>query len=353
MRHLKNAWYAASWAKDLPPDTLAVRTIAGTDLVVFRRPDGTPAALLDRCPHRFAPLSQGSLCEGGTLQCPYHGLQFDATGACVANPHGRVPPLASVRSFAAVEKHTMVWVWIGDRPADESLIPDYGVLDGAFEVTRRDTIRLAVNYRLMTDNLLDLSHVSFLHPGILGHEGMVTGHIEVQQHGGTVIVNRSTPNVKPPGMFDMMYRRDGQPVDLWANMRWDAPASLLNYTGVCPPGGPHEDGVAMYGAHILTPVSELETSYHVAAAIVVPSHLRPGRHAWNELMVKLADMRRFAFEHQDEPMVLAQQEALLKAGGLDALQPVLLSVDAGPVRARRILDRRIAEEAAASGERGT
>lgn len=349
MKHLRSAWYAALWAKDLPPGKLAARTIVGTDLVLFRRADETPAALFNRCPHRFAPLSQGTLCDGGTLQCPYHGLRFDDAGTCVANPHGRIPALATVRSFPAVEKHTMVWVWMGDRQPDESLIPDYSVLDGAFEVTRQDTIELGVNYRLMTDNLLDLSHVSFLHPGILGHEEMVTGHIHVEQEGETVTVNRSTPGVKPPGMFDMMYRRDEQPVDLWANMRWNAPASLLNYSGVCPPGGRPEDGVAMYGAHILTPVSELETSYHIAAAIVVPSHLRPGPQEWGDLIVKLAETRRFAFEHQDEPMVLAQQTALLKAGGLDALEPVLLSIDAGPARVRRILDQLIREETQTAG----
>lgn len=346
MKHLQNAWYAALWAKDLAPGKLAARTIAGTDLVVFRRSNGTPAAMLDRCPHRFVPLSRGALCEDGTIQCPYHGLRFDDMGTCVANPHGRAPALASVRGYTAVEKHSMLWVWMGDKSPDESLIPDYSVLDGAFEVARRDTIELNVNYRLMTDNLLDLSHVSFLHAGILGHEGMVAGHVEVTQQAGTVVVNRSTPNVKPPGMFDLMYRRDGEPVDLWANMRWDAPASLLNYSGVCPPGGIPEDGVALYGVHILTPVSDLETSYHIAAAIVVPEHLRPGPQEWSDLMVKLAETRRFAFEHQDEPMVLAQQKALLKAGGLDALQPVLLSVDAGPTRVRRILDQRMLEEAA-------
>lgn len=345
MKHLRNAWYAALWGKDLVSGKLTSRTIADVDLVLFRRLDGTVAVLQDRCPHRFAPLSQGKLCEVDTVSCPYHGLRFDSVGTCVANPHGRVPEPARVRNFCAVEKHTMVWVWMGDQPADPSQIPDYSVLDGAFEVTRRDTIELDVNYQLMSDNLLDLSHVSFLHSGILGHDGMVSGHIHVQQQDETVLVNRSTPNVQPPGMFDMMYRRDGQHVDLWADMRWNAPASLLNYTGVCPPGGQRQEGVSMYGAHILTPVSELKTSYHIAAAIIVPSHLRPGPQQWAELMAHLAETRRFAFEHQDEPMVLAQQKALLKAGGLDVLEPVLLSVDAGPVRARRVLDQLMKKEA--------
>jgi phenylpropionate dioxygenase-like ring-hydroxylating dioxygenase large terminal subunit len=346
MKYLKNTWYVALWSTDLVQGSLVARTVIETPLVLFRRADGSPAALLDRCPHRFAPLSQGKLCEGDHVQCPYHGLRFNSQGTCIANPHSdRIPASARTASFPAVERHSLVWVWMGDLPADEGLIPDYSVLDGPLEVTRRETIELKVNYRLMTDNLLDLSHVSFLHDGILGHDEMISGTTNVVEEAEGLFVKRSTPNVKPPGMFDLVYQRDGRPVDLWADMRWNAPSHLLNYTGVCPPGGKRDEGVALFGVHILTPVSELATSYHIAAAIVVPPRLRPPAEEWDDVMRKLADLRRHAFEQQDEPMVLAQQNAQLAAGGLDVLNPVLLNIDAGPVRARRFLDRLITAEA--------
>jgi phenylpropionate dioxygenase-like ring-hydroxylating dioxygenase large terminal subunit len=203
--------------------------------------------------------------------------------------------------------------------------------------SRRDTIELEVNYQLMTDNLLDLSHVSFLHDGVLGHAGMIRGGIQVEQEGDTLHVKRSTPNVAPPGMFDLMYRRDGQPVDVWADMRWNAPSCMLNYAGICPPGGKREDGVYILGAHILTPVSEFRTLYHFAAVRHDDNVTRTPEEQ-QEVIEKLSSLRRYAFEEQDEPMVLAQQQAQVNAGGLGSLQPILLNIDAGPVRARRLLD---------------
>ncbi|SDV47345.1 aromatic ring-hydroxylating dioxygenase subunit alpha [Chitinasiproducens palmae] len=341
MNFMRNTWYAAVWAQDLPADRLVPVTIIGEAVVLFRDAAGKATALLDRCPHRLVPLHLGRLCDGGArLQCGYHGLEFDGAGRCVRNPHSdRVPTAAKVRAFPVVERHSLIWVWMGDAAPCEAQIPDYSAFDECnnARVGRRETIELDVNYQLMTDNLLDLSHVSFLHDGILGHADMVRGNIEVQQEDNTLYVRRATPNVAPPGMFDLMFRRDGQPVDVWADMRWNAPASMLNYAGVCPPGGERSAGVHILGAHILTPVSEFRTRYHVAAVRYDDTVTRSEEEA-SEVMQKLGDLRRHAFKDQDEPMVMAQQDAMIRAGGLDAVEPLLLNIDVGPARARRLLE---------------
>jgi len=100
MTFLRNTWYMAMWSENLAAGTLLPRMLLGTPLVFWRDTQGRVAALEDRCPHRFAPLSKGKLL-GDRVQCGYHGLEFDGSGACVRNPHvtGRIPPAAKVPSF--------------------------------------------------------------------------------------------------------------------------------------------------------------------------------------------------------------------------------------------------------------
>jgi phenylpropionate dioxygenase-like ring-hydroxylating dioxygenase large terminal subunit len=341
MKFIRNIWYAAMWAQNLSAGRLATVTVTKEPLVLFRDADGKPVALMDRCPHRLVPLHLGKLCSNGQrIQCGYHGLEFDTSGRCTHNPHSEtIPAAAKVRAFPAVERHSLIWVWMGEQPAREELIPDFSAFDedNNSRVSRRESIELEVNYQLMTDNLLDLSHVSFLHDGVLGHSNMVRGDIQVEQEDDTLYVKRSTPNVAPPGMFDLMYRHDGKPVDAWADMRWNAPSCMLNNAGVCPVGGKRTDGVYILGAHILTPMSEFRTLYHFAA-VRYDDNISRTPEEQNEVVEKLSSLRRIAFEEQDEPMVLAQQQAQVNAGGLGSLQPVLLNIDAGPVRARRMLD---------------
>ena len=170
---LRNTWYMAMWGEQLAEGDLAARTMLKEPVVVYRAADGTPVAMADSCPHRFAPMHMGKVVDGDRLRCPYHGLEFDRNGACVRNPNGpgKAPP-ASLRVYPAVERHSIVWVWMGEpEKADVALIPDFSILDPDSDnpAFGRDWIRMKANYRLIIDNLLDLCHVSFLHEGILGN----------------------------------------------------------------------------------------------------------------------------------------------------------------------------------------
>lgn len=347
MEYLRNIWYAAIWSQDLRPGELVARTYLDEPIVLFRKADGAPAALFDVCPHRFAPLHLGRL-RGDHVRCPYHGLEFDARGACVRNPHGneKIPSLARVRSYPVADKHSMVWIWMGaPEAADPATIPDFSMLDEAsgYLITRRDGLMMDAGYELITDNLLDLSHTAFLHQGILGSEETIKAEIKIEQRGNALFLPRSVPNAPVPGFFDLMFKRDGGTVDLWADMLWHPPGCFMNDTGVTAPGMPRSQGTGIYGMHFLTPVTATTTLYLFAAARQNP--ISWGEPLDTQIQDKISDLRRYAFEQQDQVIIREQQKIMLRLPP-EQLRPVLLEIDIGPARYRQIMRKLIAEERA-------
>lgn len=341
MAFVRNAWYVACWQADVKTGEVFSRQILGEKVAFYRKQNGELAAVQDRCPHRFIPLSLGRVVDD-KLECAYHGLQFDCTGKCVKNPHGdgRIPAAAKVRSFPVADKHGMVWIWMGEQPADPAKIPDYSVLDASSGFkTSGGYLHIAASYELMGENLLDLSHITYLHDGYLGSPEQVGADQTLEQVGEGIQCNRWMPNVSVPGIFNMIYRQDDKPVDMWTNMRWIPPSCFLLDSGVHEVGGQREDHGWYYGIHILTPETENTTHYHFAAAMPSGTNLSP------EDDEKFRTMRRYAFEVQDKPIIDIQQ-AIIGDNNFWDLGPVLLSVDAGPVRMRRTLERLIAQEAA-------
>ncbi|CAN5758604.1 aromatic ring-hydroxylating dioxygenase subunit alpha [soil metagenome] len=344
MEYLRNTWYVAMWSKDLKPGDIIGRTFLNEQLVLFRTADGKVSALSDICPHRFAPLSKGTLVDGCKVKCAYHGLEFDATGACVKNPHGqeRIPAAAKVPMFPCVEKHSAIWLWMGEKEADPSLIPDFSMLgeNSGFEVSRRDWLKMEANYELVVDNLMDLSHTAFLHDGILGNSETINAQTKLENVGNTVKVRRLAVNVPVPGFFDLMYKRDGRRVDYWADIRWDQPACLMNDTGVTEPGAPRSEGTGVYGMHFITPETDATCWYHFAAVRQNPVYW--GEPIDTEVRQKIADLRRFAFEEQDQVIIRAQQQTILRMK--PGMRPVALETDVGLERYKRILYAQIQVE---------
>ncbi len=337
MEYLRNTWYVAMWSQDLAPGQVIGRRLLNEPVVLFRGEDGTLGALKDRCPHRFAPLSLGKVVDGCQIKCGYHGLQFDASGACVKNPHGhqRIPPASNVRSYPVIERHSAIWIWMGDQPADPAAVPDFSMLgeNSGHEVSRRDWLRMEASYDLIVDNLMDLSHTSFLHEGILGNEETIGAQITFEATPSSVKVGRFSPDVPIPGFFDLMYRRDGRRVDYWADIRWMVPACLINDTGVTDPGAPRTQGTGIFGMHFLTPETDSTCWYHFAAVRQNP--ITWGEPIDTEIRDKIAQLRRYAFEDQDQVMIRAQQHRIAEAD--EPLKAVILESDIGVERYKRIM----------------
>jgi phenylpropionate dioxygenase-like ring-hydroxylating dioxygenase large terminal subunit len=349
---VRNAWYVAAWSDGLADGALVARTIMGEPVVLYRKEDGEPAAIEDRCPHRFAPLSMGKVI-GDRIQCPYHGLEFDGSGACVHNPHGskNIPSRARVRSYPVIEKHKAVWIWMGGDPADAGKVPDFSVLDNVPEphTTKRDSIVIKANYQLIVDNLLDLSHTSYLHEGILGNSDTVDSDITVEQDGDDVVVGRRSSNSLPPGMFAQFWPNHPPRVDKFTTMRWMAPSTLRLLSGICEIGARPETGTGYHAIHMLTPENERSTQYFFTA--VRWGVMTTDETLNRDLQVKIAKMRRFAFEEQDAPVIEAQQRTIEAAA--EPLEPVILAIDVGPVRYKRILGKLIEAERQGAGRTAT
>jgi vanillate O-demethylase monooxygenase subunit len=347
-RFIRNAWYVATWAESLVAGQLVAMTILNEPIVFFRKEDGSVAAITDRCSHRFAPLSMGKLLPGDRIQCIYHGLEFGADGACVKNPHGNctIPAAAHLKSYPVVDKHSLIWIWMGSNEADPSTIPDYSCLTDrpALHVSNPGYLKVQAGYELVVDNLLDLSHTSYVHAGILGNADTVEADISVAQQGDVVTVSRPSKNAESPGILKMMTPPGFERGDQWSTISWYAPSNLILEFGVSHPGEPKEKGSGYFAIHLLTPETEHTTHYHYSAARW--NVLTEGDEKNSQIRDKIFEMRTFAFKDQDVPVIEAQQRLMDQAP--TRLVPTLLAIDAGPARYRRILDRMLAEERSAS-----
>jgi vanillate O-demethylase monooxygenase subunit len=337
--YLRNAWYVAAWSDDLTDGQVLGRTILKEPIVLYRTSDGTVAALYNRCPHRFAPLHMGKVVRGDRLQCPYHGLEFDSSGACAFNPHGskNIPPRARVRSYPITERHKAIWIWMGEQAPDLAKVPDFGMLDNVPEMhaTKRDRITIRANYELIIDNLLDLSHTSYLHEGILGNADTVDSEITVEQEVNDIIVARHASNAAAPGLFAALMPSVPDRVDKFTRMRWMPPSNLRLVTGICLPGARPESGTGYHAIHMLTPESEKTTHYFFTA--VRFNVLTTDETLNGQIQDKISTTRRFAFEEQDAPVIEAQQSMLDSAP--TPADPVILAIDVGPVRYKQVLQK--------------
>lgn len=341
MKFLYNAWYPAGWATDIETGKMLAKTFLNQRIVMFRDSQGVVKALEDRCPHRFVPLHLGEL-KGDTIQCAYHGLTFDCSGACVLNPHGNgaIPKAAKVRSYPMAEVYGLVWIWMGDADkADQALISDFTELDPVKKFVGKSYLLVNANYVLENDNIMDLSHIEFLHKASLGSSKVSEGKIDVVQVGDTVHSMRSTSAEKLTADLERMRGiPPGQLVDRWLDVRWNAPASMLLTTGFTYTGRPKEEGRELFSTHLFTP--ETESTTHYWFGIAFPRAMGPEGETLAEQNIKWLIQ---PFSKEDMPMLEAQQQTI---GDRDfwSLNPVLLPSDGGAVRARRVLDRLIKEE---------
>jgi phenylpropionate dioxygenase-like ring-hydroxylating dioxygenase large terminal subunit len=264
---VRNAWYVAAWAEELD-DGLVARTIMNQPLVIFRDADGKAGVLEDRCCHRGAPLTHGEVVDKG-LQCGYHGLIFDVSGACVVIPgQDKVPQDARVQSYPVVERNQTIWIWMGDPAlADDSLIVDYPYHDQPDKWPHRKTmIEIKSNYMLMIDNLMDLTHLGYVHTKTIGGNPAV--HVAAEMETGATETGayfvRWLLDHKPPPTYVKGAGFTGN-IDRWQEFEYVAPSIVLQWSGGIATGqgaqqNRDQEGMHLRLLHAATP--ETETTFH-------------------------------------------------------------------------------------------
>lgn len=329
-----DAWYVIAWAEELSGPAPVARTVLSRPLVVFKDAGGEVHALEDRCPHRGVPLSLGQV-VGDHIRCAYHGLEFDGRGICVRNPHIRADPSRlQVRRYPVAVRHDAIWVWMGDADrADTSRIPDYDLFAAGRPGYRaiRGYLGVAADYRLVIDNLLDLSHAEYLHAntvGTPGSSGAVKTSLDAEDDRVTVM--RKVFDLLPSAVFKPVWTRTER-IDQQANMTWRAPSHLTLDLGIMPPGGELSEGLHFPSAHILTPETERSTHYFYAVARNFSQDDAPLDETIRATFIK-------AFAGEDRPIIEAIQRAAVDPD--DGFRFVdFTSGDAAARRVRRALER--------------
>jgi phenylpropionate dioxygenase-like ring-hydroxylating dioxygenase large terminal subunit len=347
MSFLKNTWYVAANAYELSDEALVSRTICSELVLMFRTSAGEVCAIHDRCPHRFVPLSMGKR-VGDTVQCGYHGLRFDGTGACVDAPHDddSQKARACIRAYPAVERYRVIWVWMGDPAlANPDDIPVFEFLENEEKYTCcQGYTYLKGNYQLISDNLLDLSHIHYLHPGI--HQGSSFADFtnEVKRDGDTIwsMLWRHHYHVDAARRPFYGMSGDAEDVEGQGHARWDVPGVLFVDTAFWDHGGGYGDGWNTPNAHLITPETETTSHYFWASG---RNFLRDNE----EITTATAATMKNVFETQDGPMIEAQQRDMGDSTNFLEHRPIILKADAAGVMARRLMLKKIREEQEASG----
>lgn len=332
-----NAWYAAAWDVEVAR-ALIPRTLCNQKLVLYRKTDGGVAALADACWHRLVPLSRGRL-QGDDVVCGYHGLVFNAQGRCTFMPSQEtINPAACVRAYPVVERHRFVWVWPGDPAlADPAKVPDLHWNRDPDWAGDGGTILVKCDYRLVVDNLMDLTHETFVHGSSIGNAAVAEAPFKTTHGDRTATVTRWMRNIEPPPFWRAQLGKPGN-VDRWQIIRFEAPCTIAIDVGVAPAGtgapeGDRSHGVNGYVLNTITPETDTTCRYLWAFA---RNYRRDDQALTTQLREGVATIFR-----EDEAILEAQQKAIEENPGRIFYN---LNIDSGSMWARRLIDRMIESE---------
>ncbi|MEJ5975339.1 aromatic ring-hydroxylating dioxygenase subunit alpha [Novosphingobium sp. PS1R-30] len=332
---LTNAWYVAGWDAEVDSAPLA-RTICGVPMLFYRKLDRSVVAMRDACPHRLLPLSLGFR-EGDSIRCKYHGLKLGPDGAAEEMPIKTDPVNRKVcaQTYVVHERHRFVWVWVGEaEKADPALIPDLWPCSAEGWVFDGGHYPVAADYRLMIDNLMDLTHETYVHDGSIGQQEIVEAPLETQVIGDRAYVRRWMPGIEAPPFWRGALKRDGL-VDRWQICEFLLPSAVMIDVGVALVGAgasleSHDQGVRGMVVDFMTP--ETETTHHYFWGMARNFDLAdPG------FTARFKRQQGGVFE-EDREILEAQQKAI------QANPDLKLSayrIDEGGVRARQIIARAI------------
>jgi vanillate O-demethylase monooxygenase subunit len=337
----KNAWYVAATPDEIDEKPLG-RTVCNEKIVFYRPRAGEVAALEDFCPHRGAALSLGTVCEGN-LVCGYHGLEMGCDGKTVAMPGQRVQGFPKIRSYPVVEKYGFIWVWPGEAAqADVAKIHHLEWAESREWAYGGGLYHVQCDYRLMVDNLMDLTHETYVHTTSIGQKEIDETPVTTKAEGEHVTTSRFMDNVMAPPFWRANLRGNGLaddvPVDRWQVCHFHPPSHIMIEVGVAHAGkggynAPKEHKVSSIVVDFLTPETETSMWYFWGMA-------RNFNVKDTNLTAQIRDGQAKVFA-EDTAVLEAQQSNLLK---YPERRLLMLNIDAGGVQSRKIIDRLIAAE---------
>ncbi|GAB3103967.1 aromatic ring-hydroxylating dioxygenase subunit alpha [Aestuariicella hydrocarbonica] len=337
----KNCWYVACTPDELEEKPLG-RRICNESMVFYRDGEGQVAALEDFCPHRGAPLSLGFM-EDGNLVCGYHGLKMGSDGKTVSMPGQRVQNFPCIRRYPVHERYGFIWVWPGDADkADVATIPHQHWAESSDWAYGGGLYHIQCDYRLMIDNLMDLTHETYVHASSIGQKEIDEAPVATKTEGDTVITSRFMDHVMPPPFWQNALQGNDlptdQPVDRWQICRFTPPAQVMIEVGVALAGKGGYDAQPQHKASsivvdFMTPETETSIWYFWGMA----RNFKPEDQALTDT---IREGQGIIFS-EDLDMLERQQQNLL---AYPERRLMKLNIDSGGVQSRRLLDNLIKAE---------
>lgn len=333
----KDQWYVIAWSHEVSQQKTIAREVCGEPVVLFRNEAGEPKALFNRCPHRGMPLhSDTGKIVGDTLVCGYHGITFDTSGKCVDIPSGGViPNKLCVKSYPLVEKSHWIWIWAGaPEKADINLLPDHfeiGLTDPAMKSEPGIALEVKANYLLPLENLVDATHITFLHHGLIDSGNVASHPYRLDVKGGQISTVREFENETLPPMLKASMGITGDSVNRTLSlMAYGNHLARISQEFI-ENGNPDAKPGRIELIVALTPQSSKRTVQHALFATSFENK-HPGR---------FDDLRNLLME---DVVVIEEIQRMFDALGEESAPEVSVKSDEANIRSRRYIADRIASE---------
>ncbi len=318
---VRNRWYIAAFSGEISREPIE-RTLLGLPVALYRRQDGQPVAIYGLCPHRYFPLAQGKV-RGDAIVCGYHGFVFEADGKCSEIPSQGTGAGFCQPTYPIVERGPLCWIWMGDKGrANPDLIPpyeDFGLDQPGWRYSSPNYFHLKGRSQLLVDNLMDLTHLPYVHHHIGGGEAMANPKMTEERRERSYRISRSG---KVP--FTPFHEKV-----FGAGARFDGLSDFLSLTDFYGPefirtslpittaidgrdGVPPELG-ALYILHGITPETENTTHYFGFAT------------------------RNFRIDDDQLDAFQLQSDCMIRQQDVDAIEAVERRLDDGAARQRELL----------------